>query len=162
MSISKTIMLAAATAAFASSPALAGPNGSPLHAMKQPPLQVLKLKNEAFVIGNGNSTPLPQFAFTPIDPGTVLHCKAACTLSASASVQMSTGGADWALCLVLDGAAIECQYQGVQSGPSGFVMGNAQVAASFAAGDHTFQTQLYTDGDAAAYQYFSMHYAVHQ
>jgi hypothetical protein len=54
-----------------SSSALAGQNGSPLHSMKQPPLQVLKLKNEAFLLGNGNGTPFPQFGFTPIDSGTV-------------------------------------------------------------------------------------------
>jgi hypothetical protein len=91
-----------------------------------------------------------------------VNCKKACVLSASASVQVSTGGADWALCLVMDGSPIECQYQGVQSGPSGYVMGNAQLATGFDAGPHTFQTQLYTDGTAATYQYFSMHYAVHQ
>jgi hypothetical protein len=151
-----------AAAAFVSSSSLAGQNGSPLHSLKQPPLQVLKLKNEAFVIGNGNGTPFPQFGFTPIDPGTVLNCKRACILSASGSVQVSTGGADWALCLVMDGSPIECQYQGVQSGPSGFVMGNAQLSASFPAGAHTFQTQLYTDSASATYQYFSMHYAVNE
>ena len=161
MSILKVSMLVAA-AAFVSSSALAGQKDSHVVSMKQPPLQVLKLKNEAFVLGNGNGTPFPQFAFTPIDSGTVLNCKAACVLSASASVQVSTGGADWALCLVMDGSPIECQYQGVQSGPSGFVMGNAQLATSFPAGPHTFQTQLYTDGTSATYDYFSMHYAVHQ
>ncbi|HSC18788.1 MAG TPA: hypothetical protein VLC74_07725 [Rhizomicrobium sp.] len=162
MSVFKMIVFIAAANAFASSSALAGHNGSPLHSLKQPPLQVLKLKNEAFVIGNGNGTPFPQFEFTPIDSGTVLNCKSKCILSASASVQVATGGADWALCLVMDGAPIECQYQGVQSGPRGFVMGNAQVAARFGAGAHTFQTQLYADGASATYEYFSMHYAVHE
>jgi hypothetical protein len=114
------------------------------------------------VTGNGLSTAFPQFAFTPIDAGSVLNCKKACTLSADVTAQMNTGGADWAICITVDGTDIECQYQGVQSGPSSFVTGNVSANASAAAGNHTVQTQLYTESASATYQYFAMHYAVHQ
>ena len=162
MTISKIIMIVAA-AGLMSSAALADRSGSPLHQGKmtiQP--KALKTKNQAFVTGNGLSTALPQFSFTPIDSGTVLNCKKACIVSADVTAQMNTGGADWAICIVVDGTDIECQYQGVQSGPSSYVVGNATANASAAAGDHTFQTQLYTESASASYQYFAMHYAVNQ
>lgn len=162
MSIAK-MALTVAAASFVSTVAFAGHNGSPLHSMKQPPLQVLKLKKEAYVTGNGLSTSLPQFAFTPIDAGTVLNCTKVCTISADVSAQIQTAGADWAICITVDGTDIECQYQGVQAGPSSFVVGNVGASSSGQAiGGHTVQTQLYTESASATYQYFSMHYAVHQ
>ncbi len=161
MTMSK-LLLTCAAAALVSSAALAGHNnGSPLNGklVAPPPL---KQKNEAFVTGNGNSTSLPQFTFTPIDAGSVLTCKKACTVSADVSAQVQTAGGDWAICITVDGSDIECQYQGVQSGPSSFVMGNAGASAGASAGSHTFQTQLYAEGSGATYQYFNMHYSIHQ
>ena len=162
MSRSK-LLLTCAAATLVSSAALAGGhNGSPIPTLKQPPIQTLKQKNEAFVTGNGLSTSLPQFTFVPIDSGTVLSCKKACTVSAEVTAQVQTGGADWAICILVDGADIECQYQGVQSGPSSFVVGNASGSVGAAAGSHTVQTQLYSESTTGTYQYFAMHYAVHQ
>jgi hypothetical protein len=163
MSISKLVLTFAA-ASLASSVALAGGNnGSPLPTMKQPPVLTLKQGKEAFVTGNGFSTSLPQFAFTPIDAGTVLNCtKASCIISADVTAQMQTGGADWAICITVDGTDIECQYQGVQSGPSSFVVGNVTASSPEGIGSHTVQTQLYTESTTATYQYFSMHYSVNQ
>lgn len=164
MSISK-LVFAVAAASLVSTVAYAGHSGSPLknNTVKHQAVQPMKLKNEAFVTGNGESTPLPQFAFTPIDSGTALNCKKVCTVSAEVTAQIQTAGADWAICITVDGADIECQYQGVQAGPSSFVVGNATASASgMSIGDHTFQTQLYTESASATYQYFNMHYAVHQ
>jgi hypothetical protein len=162
MTISK-LVFALAAASLVSTAAYAGHNGSPLKNTLQRQVQPMKLRNEAFVNGNGLSTSLPQFAFTPIDSGTVLNCKKVCTVSADVTAQMNTGGADWAICVTLDGSDIECQYQGVQSGPSSFVVGNAGASlAGVAIGNHTLQTQLYTESASATYQYFNMHYAVHQ
>jgi len=175
MTISKSFLLIAAaglvsSAAFASnngSPlhaaAFAGKNGSPLHSSKaQPPAQVLKLKKETYVTGNGFSTSLPQFQFTTIDSET-LSCTRVCTVSADVSSQMQTGGADWAICVLVDGNTMECQYQGVQSGPSSFVVGNVGGSlGNLAIGSHTVQTQLYTESSTATYQYYAMHYGVHQ
>jgi hypothetical protein len=162
MSLSKMIMFAAA-AGFVSSAALAaGHNGSPLHSGAQPPAQVLKMKKEIFVTGNGLSTSLPQFQFTTIDTEST-SCSKVCTISADVSSQMNTGGADWAICVLVDGATMDCQYQGVQSGPSSFVVGNVTGSlGSLAIGSHTIQTQLYTESASATYQYYAMHYAVHQ
>ena len=163
MSISK-LVFAVAAASLVSTVAYAGHSGSPLkNTVKHQAVQPTKLKNEAYVTGNGDSTALVQFAFTPIDAGTVLNCKKTCTVSAEVTAQVQTAGADWAICVTVDGADIECQYQGVQAGPSTFVVGNATAsAAGMSAGDHTFQTQLYTESATATYQYFNMHYAVHQ
>ena len=157
------IIVALAAIGLMSSAAHAGLSGSPLKGrVKHQPVLALKMKNEAYVTGNGQSTALPQFAFTPIDAGTTLNCKKTCTLSAEVTSQMNTGAADWAICIVIDGADVSCQYQGVQSGPSGFVMGNASGSVGGAAGNHTFQTQLYTESASATYQFFNIHYAVHQ
>ena len=161
MTMSK-ILLAFTAASIVSSAAFAGDNGSPRKEIVTPAFS-LKLKSEAFVQGNGDGTPLTQFAYTPIDSGTTLNCTKTCTVSATASAQMQTGGADWAICIAVDGADFECQYQGVQSGPSSFVVGNIETAApSLAIGHHTVQTQLYTESTTATYEYFSMHYALSQ
>jgi len=161
MTISK-IIVAFAAAGLVSTAAYAGPSGSPLKTMNHQPVQTLKQKNEAFVTGNGESTSLPQFSFTPIDAGSVLNCKKACVISAEVTSQVATGGADWAICITVDGSDIECQYQGIQSGPSGFVTGNATANASASAGNHTVQTELYSESTTGTYQYYAMHYAVHQ
>ncbi|HUJ46924.1 MAG TPA: hypothetical protein VLV55_07305 [Rhizomicrobium sp.] len=163
MSISK-LVIALAAVSLVSTAAFAGPSGSPLKgAIKQPPVQTLKLAKEAYVTGNGLSTSLPQFAYTPIDTGTVLRCtKPTCVISADVTAQMQTGGADWAICITVDGGDIECQYQGVQSGPSSFVVGNVGASSPEAIGKHTVQTSLYTESTTATYQYFAMHYAVHE
>jgi len=161
MTISK-LVFALAAASLVSTGAYAGHSGSPLkNSAVQRTVVPMKLKNEAYVTGNGESTALTQFSFTPIDSGTTLNCKKACTLAAEATAQMNTGGADWAICLVIDGADVECQYQGVQSGPSTFVVGNASGSTTGGIGHHTFQTQLYTESASATYQFFNMHYSVH-
>ncbi len=162
MTISKFVLVLAA-AGLASTPAFAGPTGSPLKGMmKHQPVQTMKLKKEAYVTGNGSSTGLAQFSYTPIDSGTTLNCTKACTVSADVTSQVQTAGADWAICIVVDGTQIECQYQGVQAGPSSFVVGNVSASAPAAIGSHTFQTELYTESASATYQFFNMHYAVHQ
>ena len=163
MSISK-LVFALAAASLVSTTAYAGHSGSPLkNTIKQQAVVPMKLRNEAFVNGNGFSTALPQFAFTPIDSGTVLNCKKVCTVSADVTAQMQTGGADWAICVTVDGSDIECQYQGIQSGPSSYVTGNVGASlAAVAIGNHTLQTQLYTESASATYQYYNIHYAVHQ
>src|SRR5690348_14359018 len=161
MSLSRAVLVITA-AAFASTAAFAGHNGSPIKT-HQTPSFTLAQKKEVFVQGNGFSTGLTQFAFTPIDSGSTLNCLKVCTISASATAQMQTGGADWAICIEVDGSDAECQYQGVQSGPSSFVVGNVQTAvASLPIGNHTVQTFLYTESTSATYQYFSMKYAVNQ
>ena len=163
MAMSKLILTFAAASLVSSAALAGGNNGSPLHGLRQPPVLTLKQGKEAFVTGNGFSTSLPQFAFTPIDAGTVLKCiKPTCIISADVTAQMQTGGADWAICITVDGVQIECQYQGVQSGPSSFVVGNVTASAPAAIGNHTVQTQLYTESTTATYQYFSMHYALNQ
>ncbi|HEX3429812.1 MAG TPA: hypothetical protein VHT03_02915 [Rhizomicrobium sp.] len=161
MYLSKAVLVVAA-AALASTAAFAGHSGSTTKTIHQPSF-ALKLKSEAFVQGNGDSTPLTQYSYTPIDSGTTLNCTRVCTVSANVSSQVQTAGADWAIVIAVDGSYAESQYQGVQSGPSSFVVGNVQTAVgSLAIGHHTVQTLLYTESASATYQYYSMHYAVHQ
>jgi len=156
------IIVALAAIGLMTSAAHAGSSGSPLKGRTiHKPVMTLKTRNEAYVTGNGLSAPLPQFQFTPIDSGTTLNCKKACTLSAEVTSQIQTAGADWAICIVIDGADVECQYQGVQSGPSSFVVGNASGSVGGGIGGHTFQTQLYTESASATYQFFNIHYGVH-
>jgi len=106
-------------------------------------------------VGNGLSTALPQFAFTTV-ASSVVKCSnaAGCSIGIEASNQIQTAGADWAICLLIDGASVSCQYQGVQAGPSSFVIGNARGWGTVASGTHTVDTQLYTESASATYQYF--------
>ena len=109
-------------------------------------------------VGNGNSASLPQFAFTTV-AGSTVKCPSAggCSIGIEAMAQLQTGGADWAICLLVDGSTTSCQYQGVQSGPSSFVVGNARGWASgVSQGKHTVELQLYTESASATYQYFQM------
>jgi hypothetical protein len=106
--------------------------------------------------GNGLSASLPAFSFTTIASSTVKcnHLQG-CSIGIESMAQMQTGGADWAICLLVDGATTSCQYQGVQSGPSSFVVGNARGWASGVSnGFHVVETQLYTESNSATYQYF--------
>src|SRR5579864_2475480 len=153
MSLTKAVLVFAA-AAFASTAAFAGNNGSTSKTAVTPSF-ALKLKNEAFVQGNGDTTALTQYQYTPIDSGTTLNCTRVCTISATVSSQVQTGGADWAIGIEVDGSFIESQYQGVQSGPSSFVVGNVEASApSLAIGHHIFNTLLNTESTTATYQYY--------
>jgi hypothetical protein len=136
------------------------PKGAPAGAQASPnavagPNTKEKLLATYDASGNGNSASLPQFAFTTI-ASSVVKCGNAggCSIGIEAMNQMKTGGADWAICLLIDGASVSCQYQGVQSGPSGYVVGNARGWGTVSSGTHTVDTQLYTESGSASYQYF--------
>jgi hypothetical protein len=106
--------------------------------------------------GNGLSTSLAQFVFTTVATSKV-NCSNAqgCSIGLESTAQMQTGGADWVICLLLDGETVSCQYQGVQSGPSGFVVGNTRGWASgVAQGSHTVATQLYSESLSGTYSYY--------
>jgi len=105
--------------------------------------------------GNGLSASLPQFAFTTV-ASSVVKCtnSGGCSIGIEAMNQIQSAGADWAICLLIDGSSVSCQYQGVQAGPSSFVVGNARGWGTVAFGTHTVDTQLYTESASATYQYF--------
>jgi hypothetical protein len=154
-------LLASAALAFAGTPGT--PQGAPApYAGSTAPFAVLGpntaeiLSSTYDAVGNGLSTALPQFAFTTVASNHV-KCNHAhgCSIGIESMAQMHTGGADWAICLVVDGGSVSCQYQGIQSGPSSFVSGNARGwATGVAQGTHTVETQLYTESASATYQYF--------
>jgi len=162
-------ILAAVSLAASAAVAFAGPAGSPKGAPPQSqyagnassfavagPNTAELLSSTYDAVGNGLSTSLPAFAFTTIATNKV-KCNHAhgCSFSIETMAQMQTGGADWAICLLVDGASVSCQYQGVQSGPSSFVVGNARGWLSgIPQGFHTVDTQLYTESNSATYQYF--------
>ena len=105
--------------------------------------------------GNGLSTSLPQYTFTTIATSKVKCGNATgCSIGIESMAQIQSGGADWAICLLIDGNQASCQYQGVQSGPSSYVVGNARGWGTVAQGSHTVDTQLYTESASATYQYF--------
>jgi len=158
MSIRSIVALSLIATAVA---AVAGPSGSPKGAAQASPNSIAgpntkeKLLATYDAVGNGFSASLPQFAFTTIATSTI-KCgnSGGCSVGIEAMNQMNTGGADWAICLLIDGSSVSCQYQGVQSGPSGFVVGNARGWGTVSAGTHTVDTQLYTESASATYQYF--------
>jgi hypothetical protein len=109
------------------------------------------------VNGNGMSASLPQYTFTTVADASVGCGKKSCSILMEAMAELNTGGADWAICMVVDGVDYQCQYQGLQSGPSGFVSGNARgFAANLGSGAHDVQMQLYTESATATYQYFQL------
>jgi hypothetical protein len=162
MSISK-LLLTVGAAALVSSAASAGNNGSPNKMLKAPPAQVLKLKKEAYVTGNGLSSPLTTFGYTNIDSGTTLTCTKPCVISADATVQYEPGatGGGWAIATLLDGGTIQSQYQN-QADDTFFHVGNITSSISAGIGTHTVQTQVYVEQNNSTYQFYNMHYAVHQ
>jgi len=154
-----TRALVAVSLIAATSLAFAGSSGSPKgHGVSQNTATagVSKISGTIDVNGNGESASLPQFAFTEVADASV-SCKKACSIEVEAMSQIQTAGADWAICLVVDGVDVSCQYQGVQAGPSSFVVGNARgFAAALAVGTHDVQMQLYSESATATYQYFQM------
>jgi hypothetical protein len=136
------------------------PQGAPAAARAQPDAELGPNTKETLLAtydasGNGQSASLPQFAFTTIASSKVKCGNATgCSIGIESMAQLRTGGGDWAICLLIDGNAVSCQYQGVQSGPSGFVVGNARGWGSVSKGSHTVETQLYAEGSGATYQYF--------
>jgi len=115
-------------------------------------------------VGDGKSAPLSQYDVTTVATSHV-KCNHAhgCSIGIESMAQLSTGNRDWAICWVVDGAYVGCQYQGVQSGPSGFVVGNARGWVSgVSQGFHTVVTQLYTDSSSATYQYFETDVSIYK
>jgi hypothetical protein len=154
-------LLATAVAAVAAGPA-GSPKGAPAaHAgnaqgLAAPgPNTKEKLIGTYNATGNGVSTALPQFAFTTIASNTIKCGNATgCSVGIGTMSQIQSAGADWAICLLIDGTSVSCQYQGVQSGPSSYVVGNARGWGTVSSGTHTVDTQLYTESASATYQYF--------
>lgn len=113
-----------------------------------------KLQKTYVAAGNGNGAALAQFAFTTVDTTTV-SCTTTCSIEINAMSQIQSAGADWAICLLIDGGSVSCQYQGNLAGPSSYVVGNASgFAANLAVGSHTATLQLYTESSTATYEYF--------
>jgi hypothetical protein len=152
-------LLASAVAAVAGTPNGA-PNGAPaVHAGSTQgqlgPNTAEKLAATYDASGNGSGTSLPQFAFTTVATSTVkCNNSAGCSIGIESMAQIQSAGADWAICLLIDGSSVSCQYQGVQAGPSTFVVGNARGWGTVALGSHTVTTQLYTESASATYEYF--------
>ena len=147
--------------------AVAGTSGTPKGVKTQasPNVNLAKEKLSATydVNGNGQSAGLPQFQFTTVASSTVSCGNAAgCSIGIGAMAQIQSAGADWAICLSIDGTYVECQYQGVQAGPSSFVVGNARGWGTVALGSHTVNLDLYTESASGTYQYFQMDTSVYK
>jgi hypothetical protein len=123
----------------------------------------LKLQKTVTGLGNGLGASLPQFAFTTIDERTVTCAVAAgCAIGMEAMAQMKPQGADWAICLYIDGLSVSCQYQGIQGSTTGYVVGNARGMGTVAQGNHTVTTQLYTEAATSTYAYFQTDYRIYK
>jgi len=149
-------LLAAASLAFA------GSSGSPKGATSKASSDAVTASKEKLtgtydVTGNGQSASLPQFSFTTVADTSVNCGKKACSIGIEAMAQIQSAGADWAICLVVDGGDVECQYQGIQAGPSSFVSGNARgFISGLSSGTHDVQLQLYSESATGTYQFFDM------
>ncbi|MFO1339467.1 MAG: hypothetical protein U1F53_14800 [Burkholderiaceae bacterium] len=162
-SITKIALTGAALASLVATvmAAPATPSGAPagVRVSKQvaPPQGIgpKKLKATYLAAGNGNGASLPQYAFTTVDSTTVSCSTANCTIGIETMAQMTPLGADWAICLVVDGAYASCQYQGIQGSTTGWAVGNARgMATGLAVGSHTVDTQVYTEASGAMYAYY--------
>ena len=123
-----------------------------------PPIQACC--KTVFVTGNALSAAIPAFTFTNIDPGETVDCgKKACTVSALASVQYEPGatGGGWAICQLVDGSDIQCQYYG-QADDTFFHMSTVSASVAVGPGTHTVQTQIYVEQSNSTLQYYNMEY----
>ena len=160
MRVQSLVKIALAASALVSlfSNALAAPGGMPpgvrLSQQVSPPQGIgpKKLQSSYLAGGVAPGAPLPQYVFTTIDSTTVTCAKANCTIGIETMGQIQPQGGDWAICLLVDGLYVSCPYQGVQAGPTGFVVGNVRgLATGIAAGAHTVDTQFYAEGANAIY-----------
>jgi hypothetical protein len=148
-----------ATAAVAFAGPAGTPKGAPAQAAQSNSAPTAggkeKLVATYDAVGNGSGTSLPQFGFTTVASSTVKCESGGCSIGIESMAQITPKGGDWAICLLVDGTSVSCQYQGVQGSTSGFVVGNARGWASgLSAGNHTVDTQLYAEGAGATYAYF--------
>jgi hypothetical protein len=139
----------------------AQPNGMPPGARPSremaPPQGIgpKKLQKSWLAAGNGGGASLPQFAFTTVDTTTVSCTVTNCTIGVETMAQIQPKGGDWAICLLVDGSSVSCQYQGLQGQTTGYAVGNARgVATGLAIGNHTVTTQLYAEGSGCVYAYY--------
>jgi hypothetical protein len=154
-------LLASAAMAFAGTPGVSKSAQAP-YARSTAPFAVPDpdtaeiLSSTYTAVGDGKSAPLSYRDVTTIATNHV-KCNHAhgCSIGIESMAQLSIFDRDWEICWVVDGAYVGCQYQGLLSGPSGFVVGNARGWVSgVSQGFHTVETQLYTDSSSATYQYF--------
>lgn len=122
----------------------------------------MKLLKTVTGTGNGNGTPL-TLGFNTVDER-VINCTVAagCAIGIESMGQIKPMGSDWAICLLIDGASVSCQYQGIQGSTSGWAVGNARGVGLVTQGNHTVTTQLYTEASTATYAFFSTDYRLYK
>lgn len=122
----------------------------------------MKLLKTVTGTGNGSGSSLAM-GFNTVDER-VINCAVAagCAIGIESMGQIKPQGADWAICLLIDGSSVTCQYQGIQGSTSGWVVGNARGVGVVTAGNHTVTTQLYTESSTASYAYFSTDYRLYK
>lgn len=122
----------------------------------------VKLLKTVTGVGNGNAAALTA-GFNTIDERTIACTVAAgCAIGFEAMAQIKPQGSDWAICLLIDGSSVSCQYQGVQGSTTGWVVGNARGMGTVTQGTHTVTTQVYTESSTAVYAYFQTDYRLYK
>lgn len=122
----------------------------------------LKLLKTVTGVGNGSDASLSN-GFNTIDERTISCTVAAgCAIGFETMAQIKPQGADWAICLFIDGNYLSCQYQGVQGSTSGYVVGNARGMGTVSQGNHTVTTQIYTESGTATYAYYQTDYRLYK
>jgi hypothetical protein len=122
----------------------------------------VKLLKTVTGVGNGLGAALAT-GFNTIDERTVSCTVAAgCAIGFEAMAQLKPQGSDWAICLLIDGVSVSCQYQGIQGSTTGYVVGNARGMGTVAQGTHTVTTQIYTESSTAIYTYYQTDYRIYK
>ncbi|MBQ0959045.1 hypothetical protein KAK06_08735 [Ideonella sp. 4Y11] len=122
----------------------------------------VKLLKTVTGVGNGLGAAL-TLGFNTVDERSVSCTVAAgCAIGFESMAQLKPQGSDWAICLLIDGNSVSCQYQGVQGSTTGYVVGNARGMGTVTQGTHTVTTQIYTESSTATYTYYQTDYRIYK
>ncbi|HTZ96971.1 MAG TPA: hypothetical protein VMB18_11270 [Terriglobales bacterium] len=159
--LSTILVIAGAFAALSAAPSRSAQaktvSGSPLGNVSRalPQDLIFNRKLQSTSQSYSNSLTSVGSGFVPIDSPLTFKCPAGgCTVSAEQNVQVSgtVAGNKWAICTFVDGNEMQqplCPYLGYVSSDGSYVAGSfVQNMSSVPAGNHTLQTQLYTDDGA--------------
>jgi hypothetical protein len=101
--------------------------------------------------------PLPASTFTTVGTQLTVNCAntAGCTIAANLSAQVAAVATEnnAAVCLVIDGAGVNCPYNSIIRAGGGFVVMSYQASAPVAFGNHTVDMWVFPNVATSLYRW---------
>ena len=118
---------------------------------------VHKLSKTYFDTASAGGLALGAGTFTTVGTQLTVNCNnaAGCVIAGNLNAQLSTSAAvnNAAVCLVIDGASVNCPFNAIIPTSGGYVVMNYQTFASVPLGNHTVDMQVYTNQASALYRW---------